>query len=174
LLFCDALAPGRVAFGGGELFAYDIVSSRVGATDAGGRVRFNDATLIEPARLDPRRAGLLGEHTHVANFYVVSARADLAKLVSTTSRYLASLPGVVGGTSLLPAEDGVVARITAASSSAIQVALLAAWRAARSVIVGVDLPRLHTIKYGLEPASGTGRPSTSTSAPSSAPRGGMS
>jgi urease accessory protein len=60
LLFSDAIASGRVAYG--EVFDYDLLITRIQARGPDGRLRFTDTTVLEPARRDPRgpRSSVVG------------------------------------------------------------------------------------------------------------------
>lgn len=147
LLFSDALAPGRAA--SGETFAYDLLCARVQARDLAGGLRFTDTLLLEPGRCDPRRSGLLAGRSDVGTLYVLTRAIGAADLADRLDDCVRAVPGVVGGASWLP--DVVVARVLGDSSRAIQAALQNAWRTVRKTILGVDVPKVHSVKYGREP-----------------------
>jgi urease accessory protein len=149
LLFWDALAPGRVAFG--ESFAYDLLVTRVRASDEAGALRFADTLVLDPARADPRRAGLLGDYRNLGTLYVLTDRADAATLADRLHDCLQGIEGLDGSASRLPRGDGAVARVRGTSMAPVQTACLHAWRVARELLLGVDAPPIHRLKYGSEP-----------------------
>lgn len=148
LLYWDALAPGRVAFG--ELFAYDLVFSRLRAFNLNGQCRFLDTLVIEPGRLDPRRCGMLGDWTDVGKFYVISRRVPAEELSAQLHRAVQEVSGVCGGASAL-FDSGALVRLLGTRSRAVQTGLHSAWREARRILLGTALPPVYKIKYGSEP-----------------------
>jgi urease accessory protein len=154
MLFWDAVVPGRVS--SGEAFAYELLHTRIEASDLDGRLRFTDNVVLEPGRQDPRRPGLLGDHPALGTFYVLTTLISGANLAEHFDQAIGGLEGVEASASQLPRGDGAVVRVVAADSLAVQAALYRAWREARQAILGVGIPRLHTIKYGDEPVSQRG------------------
>jgi urease accessory protein len=152
VLFSDAVAPGRAA--SGELFAYDLLFSRVEAHDLAGCIRFTDTLLLEPGRRDPRRTGLLAGRSDLGTLYVLTRATEPSKLADRLDNCIRAVPGVDGGASRLPGMDGVVARVIGHSSRAVQAALHRLWRTVRLSVLGVDVPKVHSVKYGREPACG--------------------
>ena len=149
LLFSDALAPGRVA--SGEAFAYDLLFTRIRASDEAGRLRFADTLLLEPARADPRRPGLLGGHPNIGTLYVLTGRVNAAELANRLHACLQGIDGLDAGASRLPRDDGAVVRLRGVSMPLVQAACQRAWQAVRQAILGVGVPPVHRIKYGREP-----------------------
>ncbi len=149
LVLSDGLAPGRVTHG--ESFAYDLVFTRLTAVDAGGGLRLTDTVLSQPGRRDPRRAGILGGQSHLGSLYVLTRRTPAAELAERLHACLQGLADADGAASRLPGSDGAVVRVLGDTSHAVQAGLHRAWEAARGSILGVGVPRVHTIKYGREP-----------------------
>lgn len=145
----DALASGRAA--SGEIFAYDLLFTRLQARDLGGKLRFTDTLVLEPGQREPRRAGLLAGCSDLATLYVLTGQLDAAGLADQLDGCVQATPGVEGGASRLPRADGAVARVLGHSSRAVQAALHQLWRIARALILGVDVPTLYRVKYGQEP-----------------------
>ncbi len=57
LLYSEILMPGHKQYGHGELFEYDLYSSRVEARRSGGSELFTEKFLVEPHRTNVRRNG---------------------------------------------------------------------------------------------------------------------
>jgi len=151
LVPCDALAPGRAALR--EVFAYDVLATRLQAHNLGGALRLTDMLLVGPGRRDPRRTGLLAGRSDLGTLYVLTRAVGAPELADRLDSCVRAVPGVVGGASRLPDSDRVVAWVIGDSSRAVQAALHQAWRRARTAILGVDAPRVQSVKYGQEPTA---------------------
>ena len=151
LIYTDGVAPGRVAFG--ESFAYQLLHTRLRAYDLDGVLRFADTTVLEPERTNPAGPGILGLHTDLASLYVVAPRHGASALADAIHQALGNRPGVEASASVLPHGDGVLARVLAPSSSEAQSAIHCAWRTTRQAVLSVDVPKIHSLKYGFEPGA---------------------
>jgi urease accessory protein len=149
LVFSDGLAPGRT--GHGESFEYDLVFTRLTATDTAGRLRFTDTVVARPRQRDPRRTGLLGRRSHLGSLYVLTGRIPAAELAEQLHACLQGSADADGAASRLPGDDGAVIRVLADTSQALQAGLYRAWQVVRGSVLGVGVPHVHTIKYGREP-----------------------
>jgi urease accessory protein len=151
VLLSDSFAPGRVA--SGELFAYELLWTRVRAGDLEGRLRFSDTTRLQPARHAPGRVGMLGTHRDLATLYVVTRQVDAGELEAALYECVAAAPDVWSGVSRLPDGAGVVVRVMGPHSRAVQTALYGAWRVTRRLLLGTEAPALQALKYGFEPST---------------------
>jgi urease accessory protein len=135
LLVGERLAPGRLARG--EAFEYErlLLSTRV---LRGGAELVVDALDLQPARLSPRRRGLLGRFPYLVSLLAVAAGADaLADRVDDAVR---SVPGTLAAAGPLPNDAGVLARVLATSPSVAAAAANAAWAVLRGGLLGLPLP----------------------------------
>ena len=79
----ETVAPGRVARG--EAFEYERLALVTRLACAGER-RAVDTLLLEPGRLDPRRAGMLGERGYFASLFAVAPDRDSEALAARSRR----------------------------------------------------------------------------------------
>ena len=138
LILSELVAPGRVA--GGEEFEYSSLSLTT-RISSGGEQTAVDSVLLEPGRLEPRRAGVLGDRAYLASVFAVVPGADCEALARTISEAADGMPGCLVGTSTLPSATGVLTRILAGSGISAGRALDAAWSAARIALIGSAPPR---------------------------------
>jgi urease accessory protein len=149
LLFSDAVAGGRV--NSGELFAYDLLFTRLNARNTDGALRLVDTVVLEPGRTTPSDPGLLGRHNSFGTLYVFTHMTGAAELADTLYQSLQGVSGVDAGASRLPYGAGVVVRILGENMGLVQAALHRTWQVTRQVLLGVGVPPLHSMKYGREP-----------------------
>jgi urease accessory protein len=149
LLIADLIAPGRVA--SGEAFQFDILCTRTQARNLHGQLRFTDYVRLQPGDTSPDRPGLLDGHPYYASLLVLTKQVCPERLVASVREVVEGLSGFAGA-SCLPHEDGAILRLIATSGPAAQAAVLAAWSAWRTLLLGVPAPKIHRIKYGSQPA----------------------
>ena len=138
LILSEVVAPGRVA--GGEEFEYSSLSLTT-RISSGCEQTAVDSVLLEPGRLEPRRAGVLGDLAYLASVFAVVPGADCEALARTISEAADGMPGCLVGTSTLPSATGVLTRILAGSGISAGRAFDAAWSAARIALIGSAPPR---------------------------------
>jgi urease accessory protein len=138
LILSEAIAPGRVAFG--EVFGYSSLAFTTRISCSGEEVAV-DSLRLEPSKLDPRRAGVLGGHPYLASLFAVEPGGDPEALARTISQAADRTPGCLVGTGTLPSGCGVLTRILARTGMPAGRALEAAWSAARVALIGAAPPR---------------------------------
>lgn len=151
LVFCEVVSPGRVARG--EVFEYDVLMTSVEARNSDGELRLLDNIVLTPGEARPTRSGLLGGRDYFASFYVLTQATDAARLATVLGACAEGTSRVDGGASRLPHDDGVVLRVVGDRWQDVETAIYRAWKATRSELLGVDVPRINTFKYGREPAT---------------------
>jgi urease accessory protein len=149
MIYSDAMAPGRVAFG--ESFAYELLHTRLRAHGLEGDLRFADTTILAPRSTELGRPGMLGTHTDLGSLYVLTRDVPSPELAEAMRDSTEMLPGIDACASTLPHGDGAFTRVLGGSSRAVQGAIHAAWRSSRMAILGIDIPKIHRIKYGVDP-----------------------
>ncbi len=108
LVYSEMLTPGRVA--SDEAFQYDILYMTTQATNQDGRLRFTDAYVLEPKKVDLRKIGLLGEYAVVGNLYSLTKPDYNKQLIQEISNCLKNFPTVKAGVTLLPNDSGTMAK----------------------------------------------------------------
>ncbi len=137
LLFWEILLPGRVAMG--ESFAYELYASKVMAFDQRQRLLLLDTLLLQPRVCPLKKKGILGDQEVVGSFYLLTRRLKARELAGRLHEVFQE-EGSLGGTSELPTEAGVVARVLGPDSRSVSRALERAWKAARLALLGAPAP----------------------------------
>jgi urease accessory protein len=135
----DILLPGRVA--AAEAFDYDVVYLNTRGEDLEGQCLFQDVMLLEPGRRRPGAIGLLGPYAVVGSLFVLCDATHVHQLVDTLAGMSVERDTLLGATAL-PNRSGAMARVVSSTTAGAQKALVAAWAAARTLLVGEGLPEL--------------------------------
>lgn len=140
LLYAEVLAPGRIRYGDGEVFGYDLFSSRLHAARPDGTDLFVEKYLIEPYRHNVRRAGLMNGFLLLANVAVL-APPDVAESVAEAVPAAAADGRAVLGVSRLPHDAGLMCRVLATGTEPVRAAVRTVWQAVRRAAVDAAVPR---------------------------------
>ena len=134
LLYSEIITPGRVARG--ELFEYDVCYMKVVAANQEGTLRFADIAVLEPKKRDMRLFGILEKYETVGNMYVLAPTSHVADL---NTKINASLQGfskeLVAGSTVLPANSGVMVRMLGDTASTLGNAVFEVVRVTRKIIL---------------------------------------
>ena len=139
-IYGEIVLPGRVARG--EAFDYDIYHSALVAENQDHQPRFRESVLLEPKRRSLKRKGMLGSWSTFGNFYVLTRAVDVDRLSDEVHRTLQRQESILGGCSLLPFHDGIVARILGEHHRHVKAAMDQVWDCVRQHIMGVPAPQI--------------------------------
>lgn len=135
----EIAVPGRLARG--EAFDFERYYSRTTVSGPDGLLA-EDTTHLRPGGSDPRRPGVLGEHSVYGTLYVLAgpgADVDAGELSDRLHERVSAGPGRAGA-STLPAGAGAVVRALGDRADAVRAALHAGWDEARSELLGAGAP----------------------------------
>jgi len=134
----EIVVPGRLARG--EAFEFGRYFSRTTARDSSGLL-LDDTTHLCPDESDPRRRGVLGDHTVYGTLYALAPDADTDGLADAVHDRLQG-NAARASASALPCEAGVSVRALADRAEDAKAALTAAWDECRRALLGVGAPDL--------------------------------
>ena len=139
MIYSEVIVPGRVA--SGEEFEYDICYIKTVGRNHLGRPRFIDTVKLEPKNENLRAEGILGNFTVVGTIYVVTKESyvkDLQYEISERIKGLEVKGKISGGTSILPARQGIIIRILSNSAEDVKKIIFYVVGIARKQIVGAS------------------------------------
>ena len=139
MIYSEVIVPGRVA--SGEEFEYDICYIKTVGRNHLGRPRFIDTVKLEPKNENLRAEGILGEFTVVGTIYVVTKESlvkDLQYEISERIKGFEVKGKISGGTSILPARQGIIIRILGNSAEDVKKIIFDVVGIARKQIVGAS------------------------------------
>jgi urease accessory protein len=139
LLYAETLAAGRKYHGEGELFAYDLFSSKVTALRPDGRELFTEKFVVEPGRDPVQAVGVMGGYDVFANVLLLTPPeraeqvfAELPATVDPAGRWAA-------GASRLPNAAGLVYKVLGADTETVKARVRDFWALARAAVTGAPL-----------------------------------
>lgn len=140
LLYAETLSPGRKHYRDGELFAYDLFSAQTAASRPDGSELFVEKLLVEPARFDLRRPGVMSSFDVLANVVLLTS-PDCAERVSkqVTSTFDRA-NGWAAGLSHLPHEAGLIYKVLGTETEPVRDIVDEFWKIVRREAVGYDVP----------------------------------
>ena len=138
LILSETVGPGRLARG--ERFAYDrlMLATEIWAE---GREICAERILLEPGRRAVAERGILDGYAYLSTLYAVAPGRDADQIADVLDNAVRGAAGVLAGAGTLPGGTGALARLLSNSSATIGSALLAAWSAARALLIGHPPPR---------------------------------
>ena len=139
VVYSEVITPGRVAMG--ESFQYDVCYLRVDAKDHMGAARFSDAAVMEPKKRSLKETGVLESGDVVGTVYVLSP-AKLARELNSHANAVFEKRGLMGGTTVLPYESGIVARMLGYSAGELRDAAQDIAATARLAVLGAQFGKI--------------------------------
>ncbi len=140
MLYAEIVMPGRKHHRGGELFEYDLLSLALRAERPDGRALFDERLLIEPQRVDVRRAGIMGPFDVFANVILLAPRAVSEAVYSATAATVDLEAGWAAGATRLPDDSGLAFRVLGMETHVVRTKVREFWARVRREAVGCALP----------------------------------
>jgi urease accessory protein len=139
MIYSEVIVPGRVA--SGEAFEYDICYIKTVGKNHLGRPRFMDTVKLEPKNENLCAEGILGNFKVVGTTYIITKDfylKDLQYEISEKIKVLEVKGKISGGTSILPARQGIIIRILGNSTEDVKKIIFEVVNIARKQIVGAS------------------------------------
>jgi urease accessory protein len=139
MIYSEIIVPGRIA--SGEAFEYDICYLRTVGMNQLGKPRFMDIVKLEPKNENLRAEGVLGNLQVVGTTYIVTKDSylkDLQYEINEKIKVLEVKGKISGGTSILPARQGIIVRILGNSTEDVKKIIFEVVSIARKQIVGAS------------------------------------
>jgi urease accessory protein len=136
MIYSEVIVPGRVA--SGEAFEYDICYIKTVGKNHLGTPRFMDTVKLEPKNENLWAEGILGNFKVVGTTYIITKDfylKDLQYEISEKIKVLEVKGKISGGTSILPARQGIIIRILGNSAEDLKEIIFEVVNIARKQIV---------------------------------------
>ncbi|MET0598213.1 MAG: urease accessory protein UreD [Mesorhizobium sp.] len=140
LLYSEVLTGGRKHYAEGEAFAYDVFSSHVSAARPDGSSLFTERFVVEPARYDVSRLGLMGDFHVFGNLIVLTPTAHLEPLLAAIAPRFDAEAGLAMGASRLPRDAGLAYKVLGHEAAPVVAAIRQVWDLVRRQVVGAAVP----------------------------------
>jgi urease accessory protein len=139
MIYSEIIVPGRVA--SGEVFEYEICYLRTVGRNQSNKVRFMDTVKLEPRNENVRAKGILGNFKIIGTVYIVTRESHVNALqykISETIKGFEVKGAISGGTSILPARQGIIIRVLGNSTEDLKEIIFEVVRIARKQIIGAS------------------------------------
>ncbi|EFM58081.1 urease accessory protein UreD [Brucella sp. BO2] len=140
LIYSEVLMAGRKYYGTGELFHYDLFSSKFHAAHTDGTSLFTEKFIVEPARGNVSRLGAMGSFHVFGNLILLTPKAHADRLFETIDPVFDMDEGIAWGASRLPNDAGLLFKVLGMESAPVRAAIRKIWEAARQEVTGASLP----------------------------------
>jgi urease accessory protein len=140
LLYSEILMPGRTHYGQGERFAYDLFSSTLRARRPDGSELFTEKFIVEPARLDVRQAGLMGDYDVLGNVLLLAPPECIERVAAEAPATVNADEQWAAGAGRLPNDAGLVYKILGMESQVVHQRVREFWALVRRAAVGCEVP----------------------------------
>ncbi len=140
LLYAEVLLPGRKYYRGGEIFAYDLFSSTLRAQRPDGRPLLVEKFIIEPARFDLARVGVMDRFHVFGNVVLLAPPQPAARVFDRTSPIWAEDIPLAAAVSRLPNDAGLIFKVLGQETEPVRAAVRQFCAAAREEVAGCTLP----------------------------------
>lgn len=111
LFYSEIYMCGRKYYGAGEKFDYDILSVCSHARRPDGTPLFREKFIIDPAKNDPRRLGVMGDFDVFANVIVLAPREHADKIYEATTPFIDRERHLASGITHLPNDAGLLFKV---------------------------------------------------------------
>jgi urease accessory protein len=123
----------------GECFAYDVLAVGMRGERPDGTLLFTERFVVEPDLHSPRGCGVMGEYEVFANVVVMTPLPHARALHASTPAFRDAERGVMAGTSLLPAEAGIIYKVLGRNTEEVKRMVRAFASSVRQQVKGVPL-----------------------------------
>ena len=137
LIYAETLMPGRKYHKtGGELFAYDVFSSRISAQRPNGQALMSEKFVIQPKQHDVRHVGQMADFDVFGNVFLLTPKVNADHVFSQTPAFYDRELGLAAGASRLPNDAGLVYRVLGYESQPVQAKIREFWSLVRQTVTG--------------------------------------
>lgn len=139
LLYGEVLMPGRKYHHRDELFGFHLFSSNITATRAPyGDPLFVERFVLEPGRMDFRKAGVMGPFEVFGNVVVLTRARHFDALRDGIGADVT--PDLAWGATVLPHDAGLLFKVLGPTTEAVRAKIREFHTLVRRAVLGADLP----------------------------------
>ncbi|WP_328382987.1 urease accessory protein UreD [Micromonospora zamorensis] len=141
MLYGEVLQPGRKYYRDGELFAYDLFSSSLGAERPDGRQLFVEKFVVAPGQFPVARLGVMDRFHIFGNVVLLASPERAARVYERTSTPVwdEETP-LASAVSRLPNDAGLIFKVLGQETEPVRAAVRAFCVAAREEVTGRTFP----------------------------------
>jgi urease accessory protein len=139
--YSEILLGGRKYHNGGELFAFDLFSSRVTGRRPDGCPLFGEKFVIAPALRPVRRTGVMGRFDVFGNVLVLTPKAHADAILARTPAVCDPAGQWMAGANRLPHDAGIIYKVLGMQSEQVKRIVRSFLAVVREEVKGKPLPK---------------------------------
>lgn len=140
VFYSEIYQGGRKYYGDGEMFDYDVLSVCSHGERPDGTQLFREKFVIDPARLDPRRLGVMGKFEIFANVIVMTPPDKASKIYAGTPATLDRERMLATGITTLPNDAGLLFKVLGRDTGLVKQTIRDFCSRVRMAVKGKPLP----------------------------------
>ncbi len=140
VFYSEIYQGGRKYYGDGEMFDYDVLSVCSHGERPDGTQLFREKFVIDPARLDPRRLGVMAKFEIFANVIVMTPPDKAAKIYAGTPATLDRERMLATGITTLPNDAGLLFKVLGRDTGLVKQTIRDFCSRVRMAVKGKPLP----------------------------------
>ena len=139
VLYSEIMMGGRKHHGEGELFQYDVFSSKVQARRPDGTDLFTEKFVIEPHSHDVRQVGVMGAFDVFANVLLLTPRHHADKVFDQVPAVVNLEEQWAAGVCRLPNDAGLLFKVLGQESEPVRAKVRDFWSIVRQQVTGATV-----------------------------------
>lgn len=140
LIYSEILMAGRKYYSPGELFGYDLFSSKFRAVRPDGTSLFTEKFIIEPSRGNMPCLGAMGSFHVFGNLVLLTPKVHANRLFEIIDPAFDVDKEIAWGASRLPNDAGLLFKVLGMESAPVREAIRKVWGLTRQEVAGANLP----------------------------------
>jgi len=141
LLYSEILMAGRKYYANGELYKYELFSSKVRAERPEGKELLTEKVIIRPRQQAVRRVGVMGEFDVFGNVILLTPKQHADRIFEQVSAVVNLPEQWAAGASRLPNDAGLIYKVVGMESAPVRAKIREFWSIVRAQVVGASVPR---------------------------------
>lgn len=138
-IISEVLMAGRKHHGSGELFEFELFSSRLSVEDSQGRELATEKLVVEPGAENLRQVGRMGVFDVFANVYALTPPEQAERIWAQTPAIFDAQAGLAAGASRLPNGAGLLFKVLGRETAPVVASVREFWKTVRQVATGAPV-----------------------------------
>jgi len=141
LLYSEILMAGRKYYANGELYKYELFSSKVRAERPEGKELFTEKFIIRPRQQAVRHVGVMGEFDVFGNVILLTPKQHASRIFEQVPAVVNLSDKWAAGASRLPNDAGLIYKVVGMETAPVRAKIREFWSIVRAQVVGARVPR---------------------------------
>jgi urease accessory protein len=141
LLYSEILMAGRKYYSTGELYEYELFSSKVRAERPNRAELFTEKFVVRPRQQAVRSVGVMGEFDVFGNVILLTPKQHADRIFEQVPAVVSLPEKWAAGASRLPNDAGLIYKVVGMETAPVRAKIREFWSIVRAQVVGARVPR---------------------------------